>query len=253
MKELREYQQSEAYKMCTEKIQEKKIKKGGLWEQRLPASLPEPLGGMLGWLLGVTSFLLSRGCGLCGSEHPAERAPTQGKARAGLPVWGETEALQGSARGNHAGCRFGQRETPGLCFKAPVSRRSRARSGRRQRAAVLPVCPGRATPLSLCLLSVQPQGDRIPFGGTLPDPSPPLPQAGECSDTFSTFDVPIFTEEFLDQNKGEGLGEGCSRRWCCRSSLHPAGQDHGGRWVRDPGSERSLDLDRGAGGADEPL
>lgn len=28
MKELREYQQSEAYKMCTEKIQEKKIKKG---------------------------------------------------------------------------------------------------------------------------------------------------------------------------------------------------------------------------------
>ncbi|XP_010082063.1 PREDICTED: SWI/SNF-related matrix-associated actin-dependent regulator of chromatin subfamily E member 1-related, partial [Pterocles gutturalis] len=26
-------------------------------------------------------------------------------------------------------------------------------------------------------------------------------KAGECSDTFSTFDVPIFTEEFLDQNK----------------------------------------------------
>lgn len=40
MKELREYQQSEAYKMCTEKIQEKKIKKGELWEQRLLASLP---------------------------------------------------------------------------------------------------------------------------------------------------------------------------------------------------------------------
>ncbi|KFQ89682.1 SWI/SNF-related matrix-associated actin-dependent regulator of chromatin subfamily E member 1-related, partial [Phoenicopterus ruber ruber] len=35
----------------------------------------------------------------------------------------------------------------------------------------------------------------------LPDPSLPVPQAGECSDTFSTFDVPIFTEEFLDQNK----------------------------------------------------
>lgn len=52
MKELREYQQSEAYKMCTEKIQEKKIKKGVLWEQWPPASLPgsgqvlmEPLGG----------------------------------------------------------------------------------------------------------------------------------------------------------------------------------------------------------------
>ncbi|KGL89677.1 SWI/SNF-related matrix-associated actin-dependent regulator of chromatin subfamily E member 1-related, partial [Charadrius vociferus] len=29
----------------------------------------------------------------------------------------------------------------------------------------------------------------------------PCPQGGECSDTFSTFDVPIFTEEFLDQNK----------------------------------------------------
>lgn len=28
MKELREYQQSEAYKMCAEKLQEKKIKKG---------------------------------------------------------------------------------------------------------------------------------------------------------------------------------------------------------------------------------
>uniref|UniRef100_U3ICX2 SWI/SNF-related matrix-associated actin-dependent regulator of chromatin subfamily E member 1-related n=1 Tax=Anas platyrhynchos platyrhynchos TaxID=8840 RepID=U3ICX2_ANAPP len=66
MKELREYQQSEAYKMCTEKIQEKKIKKGGL----------------RGWAL-----------------------------------------------------------------------------------------------------------------------SPPVLQAGECSDSFSTFDVPIFTEEFLDQNK----------------------------------------------------
>lgn len=27
-------------------------------------------------------------------------------------------------------------------------------------------------------------------------------QGGDC-DSFSTFDVPIFTEEFLDQNKGE--------------------------------------------------
>ncbi|XP_010578478.1 PREDICTED: SWI/SNF-related matrix-associated actin-dependent regulator of chromatin subfamily E member 1-related isoform X2 [Haliaeetus leucocephalus] len=31
-------------------------------------------------------------------------------------------------------------------------------------------------------------------------------KAGECSDAFSTFDVPIFTEEFLDQNK-EAHGE----------------------------------------------
>lgn len=52
------------------------------------------------------------------------------------------------------------------------------------------------------------------MGSALTDVSPPVPQTGECSDTFSTFDVPIFTEEFLDQNKGEGLGgggDGCSK------------------------------------------
>lgn len=54
MKELREYQQSEAYKMCTEKIQEKKIKKGGLWEQWLqnPARCCQSLLGTRGWALG---------------------------------------------------------------------------------------------------------------------------------------------------------------------------------------------------------
>lgn len=31
-----------------------------------------------------------------------------------------------------------------------------------------------------------------------------MPQGVDC-DGFSTFDVPIFTEEFLDQNKGEIL------------------------------------------------
>lgn len=45
MKELREYQQSEAYKMCTEKIQEKKIKKGGL---RGRGSCPLLGGGCVG-------------------------------------------------------------------------------------------------------------------------------------------------------------------------------------------------------------
>lgn len=45
MKELREYQQSEAYKMCTEKIQEKKIKKGGLWGR---GSCPLLGGGCVG-------------------------------------------------------------------------------------------------------------------------------------------------------------------------------------------------------------
>lgn len=54
----------------------------------------------------------------------------------------------------------------------------------------------------------------LAVGSALTDVSPPVPQTGECSDTFSTFDVPIFTEEFLDQNKGEGLGgggDGCSK------------------------------------------
>nr|XP_021137296.1 SWI/SNF-related matrix-associated actin-dependent regulator of chromatin subfamily E member 1-related [Columba livia] len=41
----------------------------------------------------------------------------------------------------------------------------------------------------------------LAVGSALTDVSPPVPQTGECSDTFSTFDVPIFTEEFLDQNK----------------------------------------------------
>lgn len=45
MKELREYQQSEAYKMCTEKIQEKKIKKGGRRGRR---QLPFARGGGVG-------------------------------------------------------------------------------------------------------------------------------------------------------------------------------------------------------------
>ena len=105
------------------------------------------------------------------------------------------------------------------------------------------------------------------MGSAPPDPSPRVPQAGECSDTFSTFDVPIFTEEFLDQNKGEGLGcgagaagaaasclgDGCSKQCRCQSSLHPTGQDHGWRWVRDPGCERSpVSLDRGTGSWLEP-
>lgn len=34
-------------------------------------------------------------------------------------------------------------------------------------------------------------------------------QGGDCcGDGFSTFDVPIFTEEFLDQNKGTKPGGG---------------------------------------------
>lgn len=87
MKELREYQQSEAYKMCTEKIQEKKIKKGVLrWCPLLGMQPGAAGGGPGGGLLGVTCFLLTRGRRLCGSKHPAERAPAQGEAL--RAVWG---------------------------------------------------------------------------------------------------------------------------------------------------------------------
>lgn len=48
MKELREYQQSEAYKMCTEKIQEKKIKKGGCSGCQDPAKCCQSLLGDAG-------------------------------------------------------------------------------------------------------------------------------------------------------------------------------------------------------------
>lgn len=94
-------------------------------------------------------------------------------------------------------------------------------------------------------------------GSALPDPSPPVPQAGECSDTFSTFDVPIFTEEFLDQNKGEGLGCGVGGAGAAASDAAagaacvPRGRTMalGG----DPGSEGSLvRLGRGAGSWLEP-
>lgn len=90
MKELREYQQSEAYKMCTEKIQEKKIKKGGRRGRR---QLPFAWGGGCrgGWWR-VTPCLLPRGCRLRGGEHPAERAPAQGKVLAAPRPCGETEA-----------------------------------------------------------------------------------------------------------------------------------------------------------------
>ncbi|XP_071066126.1 SWI/SNF-related matrix-associated actin-dependent regulator of chromatin subfamily E member 1-related isoform X3 [Dasypus novemcinctus] len=94
MKELRAYQQSEAYKMCTEKIQEKKIKK-------------EDSGS------GIMNTLLN-----------------------GHKQWG---------------------------------------TATRRKVLGIP-CP--------------------------PPPQTSL-QGGEC-DGFSTFDVPIFTEEFLDQNKGTG-------------------------------------------------
>lgn len=59
---------------------------------RMQPSAVRTSWGMLGWLLRVTPFLLPRGCGICASEHPAERASAQGKAPAALSVCGETEA-----------------------------------------------------------------------------------------------------------------------------------------------------------------
>lgn len=183
MKELREYQQSEAYKMCTEKIQEKKIKKGGPWDQgQLPVAR-----GPAKWCRGgswrVTPFLLPRGCWLRGGEHPAERAPAQGKVLAAPRPCGEA-----GARGAAGFCPFGLREAWDGLLDCPLKRCLELQEAARG-------CPLR-------------QGHGVP--SALPDPSPPVLQAGECSDTFSTFDVPIFTEEFLDQNKGEGLRKGPS-------------------------------------------
>lgn len=111
MKELRAYQQSEAYKMCTEKIQEKKIKKGEKgpspqaaeyllregWPWRLtPPSMGLPWGegkeGVPGrgnstfkaeqsqrkpGRLTLPSSLPTRGLGLRAHEYPLEW--TQGK------------------------------------------------------------------------------------------------------------------------------------------------------------------------------
>ncbi|NWR80584.1 HM20B regulator, partial [Centropus unirufus] len=90
-------------------------------------------------------------------------------------------AVLGSSQ---AGCQLGQGHR--LCFWAPPSCGSRGRA----QASLRPVPP------------VRKSGARIPSGGLSPAQRvPSCPQAGECSDTFSTFDVPIFTEEFLDQNK----------------------------------------------------
>lgn len=75
---------------------------------------------------------------------------------------------------------------------------------------------GNALPAAPC-----PQGG-MGHGVLLPHPSPAAPQAGECSDAFSTFDVPIFTEEFLDQNKGVGLEEGLTLGWVSPSPADPA-------------------------------
>lgn len=166
MKELREYQQSEAYKMCTEKIQEKKIKKGELWEQWLPGSsqvLPEPFRDVR-LAPGVTSFLPCRGRGCGGCEHPPQRAPAQGKALSALPVCGETGT-------SHcwAGCRAGWAEGV-LGLGDPGSWR-----GGRQSIAVLPLhLPGRASPRIVpAPTSAWPQGAGVPSGSLSPaQPNP---------------------------------------------------------------------------------
>lgn len=78
---------------------------------------------------------------------------------------------------------------------------------------------GGTQPSLACLLLVLGVRAGMGHGVLLSDPCPAAPQAGECSDAFSTFDVPIFTEEFLDQNKGVGLGKGLSLGW---GSLSPS-------------------------------
>lgn len=231
--------------MCTEKIQEKKIKKGGLWEQRLPggcraaATRCQSLLGVPGRLPAAAALLLCRGRRLGGSERPAQRAPAQGRALARLPSRGETEARGASGSGPwELGCLQVWAEG-GSCVVLP----SAAAPGRRCSGAAPPARP---IPAPL------PQGSGVlPAGSARPDPSPPVPQAGESSDTFSTFDVPIFTEEFLDQNKGEGLGGGAG------AAASGAGLSEVGPWLalgagaglrEVPVGARGLGRGRGAAG-----
>lgn len=121
-----------------------------------------------------------RGRGHSGREHPAQWAPAQGKALAALPVWC-----------CWAGCRCGCVGT-GSCGAASP----RFLEGWEAEQSHPPSPPAtRGQPSAWPLWWAQPC-QLLPL----------VPQAGECSDTFSTFDVPIFTEEFLDQNKGRGWG-----------------------------------------------
>lgn len=137
--------------------------------------------------------------------------PRVGKLRHVAPL--------GSAGGNRAACRFGRREAHGLCFGAQPG----AAGGGAE--------PSSLPAPSLCLLLALPRGGGVPLGGLSPASSvPPVPQLGESSDTFSTFDVPIFTEEFLDQNKGEGLGCGPGATVAAAASVGPA--QRGGHWGR---------------------
>uniref|UniRef100_A0A8C3CK30 SWI/SNF-related matrix-associated actin-dependent regulator of chromatin subfamily E member 1-related n=1 Tax=Cairina moschata TaxID=8855 RepID=A0A8C3CK30_CAIMO len=109
MKELREYQQSEAYKMCTEKIQEKKIKKG--WGvQRLLLHLRR--AHLHRRVLGPKQSPGGRAAAPAEDEHGvrgAERHPAE--------AHGEHELRQGEAG---AGAGAGGEADPGLAAAAPV-------------------------------------------------------------------------------------------------------------------------------------
>lgn len=123
---------------------------------------------------------------------------------------GETEACGATGFGPWGG-RGGAERDPGW---APGLRFPLKRSLELQEAA-------HGRPLPATSLSSG-WGHGVGHGVPLSDPSPAAPQAGECGDAFSTFDVPIFTEEFLDQNKGVGLGKGLSSGWGSLSPSDPA-------------------------------
>lgn len=161
--------------MCTEKIQEKKIKKGGLWEQWLPGSsqvLPEPV-----WDLRlapeVTSFLPCRGCGCSGCECPTQRAPAQGKALSRLPVCGETEAhctagqvWVGRGSSGAVNPRFLEGwEAEHSCPPSPLARQGQPSP-----------CPSGGT--SSATSSAWPQGIGVPSGGFSPAQPPPSCPSG---------------------------------------------------------------------------
>lgn len=84
LKELWAYQQSEAYKVCTEKIQENKIKKG---ESHTGSQVGTLLWRVPEVLADLSSSLPFRGLQLWAHEHPPEWS--QGKGLSGQSTWGK--------------------------------------------------------------------------------------------------------------------------------------------------------------------
>jgi len=221
MKELREYQQSEAYKMCAEKIQEKKIKKGELWEQRPPGpgrALPGPPEG--GWAGSWgTSFSSPEDAGSAAANtllngHPHKVRPRRLCPRRGGRL--RHAAAPGSGAGLVAGLGRGALGVQGAGSLPRQSPPSPHPCGRlpSPRESGSPPC-------------------------TLPDRPVPRPASAVTPSPPST--CPSSPRSSWTKTRVRGWAGGWGSGGCrCRSGLHPAGQDHGWRRARDPGCGRSL-------------